>query len=509
MKNYLKAIIFASLSLGVLTGCEDFLERNPHDRVTDNTFWKTKADAEQGLTACYACLHSSPLFNIHSGEFDCLTDNGFNKDGGFTNIYLGNLNSQTGNICGSMYYNSYASIARFNELIFRVSKMDFSEEEKNRILGEGRFLRGMYYFYLTQLYGGLPLITEPYQIGDELLPRTSREDILKFVKDDLDFAIDHLADKPYTDGHAGKGAAKLMKVRVLMAQQNFAEASKLAKSIMNGTFKLADNYKTIFETSGQQNNPEIMFSTKYLAPLFRNDAPVFYGWWMRVNPYQSFVGTFECTDGKSIEESPLYDSKNPYDNRDPRLFYTVVCPGSEWGYAEFDIWDPVGNPTLGGLVKTPFTFRKYFDKTRTDRSDKNAGSDENDCVIMRYAEVLLNFAEAENEVNGPTKEVYDAINQVRGRKSVEMPPLPAGLNKDQMREAIRHERRVELAFECGSRFFDLKRWGIMEETLNGFVTGIDDFVYVYEPHYDLWPIPQGEIDIYAGHGLEYGQNPGY
>jgi len=126
---------------------------------------------------------------------------------------------------------------------------------------------------------------------------------------------------------------------------------------------------------------------------------------------------------------------------------------------------------------------------------------EQDWVVIRYSDVLLLYAEAQNEINGPDQSVHDAINAVRNR--VEMPDVPEGLSKEEMREAIRHERRIELAFE-GLRYYDLKRWRIAEEVLNNVTDGIIE--YNFEERFYNWPLPQAEIDRSQG---ELEQNPDY
>jgi starch-binding outer membrane protein, SusD/RagB family len=139
--------------------------------------------------------------------------------------------------------------------------------------------------------------------------------------------------------------------------------------------------------------------------------------------------------------------------------------------------------------------------------DPNYGTlDDNDFVLLRYADVKLMYAEAQNEAVGPDASVYQQVNEVRAR--VGMPALPEGLTQDAMRSAIRHERRVEIAME-GIRYFDLRRWGIAKEKLNGFVQSPqfpDNTICKYEDKYEYWPIPQTEIDRNAP---DLVQNPGY
>ena len=212
----------------------------------------------------------------------------------------------------------------------------------------------------------------------------------------------------------------------------------------------------------------------------------------------NLVSEFEFKDGTSFStENPLYNPENPIENRDPRLdmsaFYQQLVMG--------DVEQPVT-----GVLPTGYGLKKFVTRDKTQYPiGYNTRSDQ-DWVHFRYAEILLAIAEAENEVNGPTQKAYDAINSIRARKGVDMPPLPTGLNQTQMREKIRHERRIELAFE-GHRYFDLKRWRIIGEIMNNFdEPTLPLYKSVFEDRFYLWPIPQSEIDKNNGVLV---QNPNY
>jgi len=206
---------------------------------------------------------------------------------------------------------------------------------------------------------------------------------------------------------------------------------------------------------------------------------------------QNFVNSFECTDGLPYGESPLTNTVNPFQNRDPRLAKTVFVDHPDFGAGKVHL-PSNSRPTGYGLMKflepsnIPFGF--------STMSEQNA-------VVLRLADILLMYAEAQNEIAGPDASVYQAMTDLRAR--VDMPPYPAGLTKEQMRGRIRHERRVELAFE-GLRYFDLKRWRIADDILNGVTDGL--LPYHFEDKFYLWPIPQPEIDK-SGGVLE--QNPDY
>lgn len=244
------------------------------------------------------------------------------------------------------------------------------------------------------------------------------------------------------------------------------------------------------------------------------------GGWANTQPLQNLVDEYEMNNGLPITDPASgYDPANPYKDRDPRFYQTIIYNEKKWAGAT--IYTYVGKGPDGLNFKAGSTQTGYYmggkmlDENSTLISSYRPGS--HYWVFMRYAETLLNYAEAQNEAVGPDQSVYDAINAIRARPTVNMPPLPAGLSKDQMRDAIRHERRIEMALE-DTRFWDIRRWRIGEQVMNaaygmkitksGTTYNYEKFLVedrVYKPAYDLFPIPQAEIQ--RNKALE--QNPGY
>src|SRR5690606_3283343 len=205
-----------------------------------------------------------------------------------------------------------------------------------------------------------------------------------------------------------------------------------------------------------------------------------------VNPRQELVDAYECIDGLSISASPLYDPTNWKKNRDPRLAMTIK------GFEETAINSSGEEVTFNynGVSGTGYNPVKYcnWDALPIDYSTLS----EQDWILLRYADILLIYAEAMNEAQGPETSVYTAVNEVRSR--VDMPPLPAGLSQDQMRQRIRNERRVELALE-GIRWGDVKRWKTAEDYIPTLVDpGGTKRSFDPNKHY-LLPFPQSEIDV--------------
>ena len=224
------------------------------------------------------------------------------------------------------------------------------------------------------------------------------------------------------------------------------------------------------------------------------------GWYGAIAPYRNLVDDYEMANGKPITEAGSgYDAANPYENRDPRLKMTVLVPGDSHKNPDgstFAVTDP---------LLTGFNQKKYMDTSKLpwDRS-KITVTDMN-VVHTRYAEVLLAYAEAKNEVSGPDATVYDALDKVRTRTGVNLPPTDRTKynSKDLLREFIRHERRIELALE-GHRYFDLKRWGVMAAKLSA-VKNPAGVTLSFGEKNNVLPFPQNELD----RNKSLTQNAGY
>jgi hypothetical protein len=234
-----------------------------------------------------------------------------------------------------------------------------------------------------------------------------------------------------------------------------------------------------------------MFSVNFLAP--NNTAPwdMYYGDWDACAPMQNMVDAYECTDGQPYGTSPLTDTKNQFNNRDPRLRKTVYADSVDFGPGK------VHHPS--NLRPTGYGIIKFLEPNNMPYGFSTLS--QQDAVILRLGEVMLMYAEAQNEIAGPDATVYKAMADLRAR--VNMPAYPAGYTKDQMRQRIRHERRVELAFE-GLRHYDLLRWHIAGPVLNAVVSSLIN--YHFEDKFYHWPLPQTEIDKSGGVLI---QNPDY
>lgn len=486
-----------------------FLNQNPTDQLSTATFWKTQSDVDMALTGVYSHLIQGYDYtnSTNTGQgwgagtpyWESLTDNAFS--GAFSNVSIGSIEATTGTIQSDAYNSSYEAIEDCNIFLANVGKVQLSASVMNQYIGEVRFIRAWYYFLLAQLYGDVVLTFQP--LGDDpatfQLPRTPRAVVIDSVLSDLNFAAANLPNTSYS-GHAVRGTALGYLVKVYLDLQQWQNAMTTAKTIMSeGKFSLyTGGYRGLFLKPGQNNNPEIMFSGRYQIPNCYSPADYLYTYSSSFQPMSLLVNDYECTDGLPITSSSLYNPSAPYTNRDPRLLAAVLVPG---------VLYKGGIPFVPAAIgaSAGFLNKKGVDSTRATVIGTQS---DQDWDYLRYADVLLMYAEAENELVGPDNTVYNAVNAVRGRPSVNMPLLPAGLSQDSMRTRIYHERRIELALE-GQRYFDLKRWRLDRV----IIPAIKDPSGAYRtfPLRDtLWPVPQSEIDIANSYGnTGFKQTPGF
>lgn len=513
----IKPYMLALLLSGAATSCnQEILDVAPLDRLSAATFWKAEADADYALTGAYNYLYaggggySTSQFQIFA--WDHFSDNAYSQYnyGGGQSALSSGITPQSGDYVRNYYDNSYRAIAAINTFLANVDKV-LTGDKLTRYKGEAYFLRAFHYFWLAQLYGNVVITTEdPFGLDFKARKATStRDEVLKLVNEDLDKAIAGLPNDSYGNGHAVRGSAQGLKTRVLIFQKKYAEAATMAKQIIDGkVFALSADYGGNFYKPAQNTSKEIMFSVKYQLPNIShqdNGIAVPLQRWKGTLGTQDLIDEYETATGKQIKETSTdYNPATPYANRDPRMRMTFFFPGdtkasSGWPF----IGDlSVATPGKDSWIQGYYPVKKWLDPSLSNPDYGTLG--DNDFVLLRYADVLLMHAEAENEASGPAN-AYASINAVRARAN--MPALPTGLSQAEMRERIRHERRVELAIE-GIRYFDLRRWGIATQKLNGFVQNplFPNIKTKYEDKYEFWPIPQTEIDR---NSPDMKQNPGY
>lgn len=487
--------MLAGMSL-IGTSCSDFLETIPHDALSPSTTWQTEADAEKFLIGCYDgwADESGILY------WDCGSDFGFNYHihEGWRNIGNGSMTASN-QVAG---YYSFSMIRRCNDFLTNIANIEFAEEsKKNNMIGQVKTIRAYQYFLMNWIYGGVPII-ESYETAEEAqVPRNSEEEVKDFIYNELDEAIPMLYDAPEASGYIAKGTALALNMRASLFYGDYQRAKDAAKAIMDlEIYELDPSYENLFTLAGQ-NSKEIIASVQHDENLYSNwTIATMYnnadGGWSSMVPTQNLVDTYEMSNGLTKEEAGSgYDATHPFANRDPRMAMTILYPGMDWvGLTGKTILntldatiDGAKNPNYpddaDNASKTALTWAKYLNPYTQygDIWSTNAQP-----IVFRYAEVLLSYAEAENELNGPSAEVYNLLNQVRNR--VGMPDVDKNKynNQAKLRELIRRERSVELAGE-GLRRQDIIRWKddsgkmLAETVLNGPLTRVVGTVNTSEP----------------------------
>jgi hypothetical protein len=502
-KNIYTLISYFTLFLFVSCS-EDLLNLEPADQSSVETFWTSEDKAASALTGCY-----EPLIGPYLGEgawllkLEDITPNAFEIDdgSGASSIARGD-NNPTLPLVNGRYRIAYEGVGRTNTLLANIDAVPMNEELKNRFKAEARFLRALYYHNLVEYYGGVPLILDPPNNNIQgQLPRNTKAEILTVINNDLDAAAAELpvAYSSTNQGRATKGAALALKARSALYNGNWSEALLAAQSVIDlNEYSLFPDYRGLFLLENERNS-EVIFDVEFQFPEVTNN---YHELFQQGNVLKDLVDAYLMTDGQPITSSSLYDPENPFANRDPRLSQTLITIGSNFN----------GNLVTGDELfadLTGYAYKKYtYFLDDEVRSAPQPNQSEINPILIRYAEVLLTVAEAENELNGPTARAYEAINQIRKRASVDMPNVMPGLSQEEFREVVRLERRIEFAGE-GLYYQDIIRWRTAEVVMNA--NGLDQNGNVierrsFDPSRDyLWPLP--DRDILLNTNLD--QNPGY
>lgn len=550
MKKHNRIILSlaASLSL-VFTGCgDDMLDVAPQNIYTEEAVFSDVAFARGFLNEIYSGAPagydrggwlldaSTDIGNCHFPDAGARTFTQASLSPTSLPVFYGNW--WDGNV-PTIWQKNFQYIYRANYFLRNVDRVqpknDPEAAEKVRLKGEAYFLRGLFYHELYRWYGGVPLLAKPQNVDDQdlFIARSNAVETTNFILATLDSAASLLPEKRSGSelGRATKAAALALKGRQLLYAERWQESADASQAVMAMGYSLFANYEELFWAKNN-NNSEVIFAKQYTNvkdtrnhQLYQYHAPPWLSGWGGTQPTQELVDMYEMTDGTNFDWSNPTHSTNPYANRDPRFYATVFYDQAQFGGTTVDLR---ANSVYGirgsnnDRTRTGYFLRKFMEPAKFN-DGLGLWYGYNHWNEIRYAEVLLNYAEAKNEATGPDESVYKAINDVRAR--VKMPPIPGGLTKEQLRERIRKERTIELAFE-EHHFFDVRRWKdasgqILASTLlSKPVSGIDvsqDRTSVqpftqaatrtWDPKMRLLPIAQGEYAKYPAGRLE--QNPGY
>lgn len=516
--------------LNVLT--EDLI----YDEMDVNAYY-----AEQVLNNIYTYLPTG--FNRIDGVFlDAATDDAI-ASANVSDIQTLSLGRQgPGSTVDQIWEESYKGIRKVNIFLSKIDRVPMNEATKTNWKAEARFIRAMIYFEMIKRYGGVPLLGDRVMnITDDFnIPRSSFDQCARYITDELNMiqgnlrVEEGLATDP-TFGHITQGAALALKSRLSLYAASplnnpdnnpvkWDSAYVAAKAVMDlpyyglltgvGANAGAPTFRNVFIT---RKNKEVILAYQQAKnqSLERQNAPVGFSAPSPGNgamsPTQELVDAFPTITGTPVDKSSAAYIADPYANRDPRMEVTVFYNGSPWLKRPVETFDG-GLDRPGGSVlqtRTGYYLRKFMADFSTAAAYSNQ---DHNFIIFRYAEILLNFAEAANEL-GKTSEALAQLRAIRARAGIRpglaanQYGLPSNLSQDDMREAIRLERRIELAFE-EHRFWDMRRWKLAGTFFNTTLHGIkitqngNTLSYQEEevspllflaPQMYLYPIPNSEI----------------
>lgn len=473
-------VLVAALSLA---GCrKDFLNVEPPSVLTGSSYYRNAKDAEAAVTAAYNAVR-----NLNSDNYAKITEAPlddiliFNTQG----LNLDNWSLDPNDaIPDDVWQGAYEGIFRANLVLQHVPDIKMGQAQQNRILGEARFLRALFYWQLTTVFGSVPLVTtaDPSDPSKARIAKSPVDDLYKLIIDDLQQASSLLPLRSTYGsadvGRASKGSAQALLGKVYLYQKNNPQAELYLDSVIQSNeYHLLAKFSDLLVVN---NNTESIFEIQYAdltgqgTARIGNDYPQGQGGYANLLPTQTLVNDFE----NSSEPTAI-------NGKDPRLFYSIFRDG--------DPYDAVSPAFRSSWTPTGLAKKKgSYPVVRTNNA--NLGRN---FPVIRLADVYLMYAEAANE-NGHTAQAIGAINVVRER--VGMPDLPTAAyptdTKEEIFSAIVHERRVELAFEH-TRLADLQRWGLAAQQLasSGYLS----------PKNRYFPIPQQEIN----NNPKLKQNDGY
>ena len=470
--NPLKYILLFVIIL--FYSCEDKLDLAPESSNSAANFYQSEQDLEQALIGAYDALQSNGQYGLNFIYFmEVRSDNSYsrsitNSGGVFGDVELFRM-QPTNPLVDQSWESCYKGIQRCNTLINRATQIDLEENFQSRILGEAKFIRALTYFNMVRLWGDVPLlieeVTDPFAFFD--ITRTSATEVYQQIERDLQEAILELPENNIA-GRATKTAAQTLLGKVMLTQKKYAESKGQFEAVINSNrYILLDSYADIFKTNNE-NNKESIFEIQYLGgglgegSAFANN--------MAIDPSQ--IGNMGSVSGDNMPSVYIVEQ---YDDSDLRK--TV---------------------NIGFFNNSPYC-NKYI-----EIPSQNADGDKN-FIVLRYADVLLSYAEALNEIDFQSEGVaLDALNQIRSRAG--LPTYQSGdiPNKERFREAIEKERQLELAFE-NHRWFDLIRTGRALEVMNQHILKTGQMGNI-QARQLLYPIPQSQIDA-SGNAIT--QNEGY
>lgn len=565
-----KTILYGAALLLLVNACDSILDREVVLSLTEDDVLTLYNNTQSRAVAIYNYLPSG--FRCVDGAMMASASDEAEYTLETSSIQMFNVGSWNAknNPDGGSWWNNFRGIYLVNHFLANSDNLDLEmyrlnpddighEQYQNRLDNikrwkyEVRFLRAYFYFELIKRYGGVPVITRPVEIGDSF-PRNTLDSCVNFIVKECDDIALGLPIK-YTEqenlGRATRGAVLALKSRVLLyaasdlfnspekwasdyankdlisvktidRKERWKRAADAAKDVIDladAGYALSNNYQGIFRS---YTDTEIILARRDGASndFEKANYPVGYDLGNSGNtPSLNLLDDYEMLDGTAFDWSNKNHAANPYKGRDPRLAFTILSNMTKFNGRPVECWtggrDGKGVPRA---TKTGQYLLKYIDPELNLLEGRTSV---HTWILIRLAEVYLNYIEALNEYQPAHSDIKIYYNKIRQREGIKMPELPDGLDQDAVRQKIRHERRIELAFE-DHRLWDARRWmiaadnemgkGVLNIPLRGLEIlnrgGVPSYRPIeiekrnFEPKMYLYPIPQGDLDI-AG----WSQNP--
>ena len=469
----------------LLSSCKDsFLDLKPISSATSDNFYQNADDIKNAVSGAYASLQAGGISTNNYVFGEIRSDNTVPVASGsvtdqdeFDRFYIRTTNP----FINDRWNNGYRSISRCNAILDRIGNITMDESLKNRYIAEVKFIRALVYFELVRTYGDVPLILKEITDPDEgyNYGRSPKTEVYTQIENDL---TDAEATLPITysgadQGRASKGASKALLGKVYLTQKKYSQAAAKLKEVIDlGVYGLLPNYADVFD-SNNENNRENVFDIQFRSGGVGEGSP----WPNAFAPENS--GNAIIPFGGGGNNQPSTDLINSYELNDKRKEFSLAT-----SYVN------------ASGVTIPYNFvRKYRDVPAT------SGDNDNNIPIIRYADVILMYAEALNEIGyQPAGEAFTYLNQVRNRAGLGIVTAVEVPNQQAFRLAMEQERRVEFAFE-GHRWFDLVRTDRAIPVMNSKKDQLR-LVKTLTENDLVFPIPQSQIDINKD---KIQQNPGY
>lgn len=510
--------LICTVVLVLFAGCEKYLTNDHPTNVDDASWWNTEADVTNALNSVYAGMPDGS-----SGRqlmfLDALSDNAVARQSlrGDYESYVKGIQGSNWGVGNSLWNDDYLDIRRANRFLENMNRAYLPNEAlKKQYLNEAKALRAYYHMELFMFFGPVTIMKQSVTPAESSLPRNTEKQVYDFIISELTESANNLPLKYTINVDLKRFSAATcwgLISKLALYYKDYELAKTAAKKIIDMNLYslrksavLRSSYADLFLYVGEVNDERIFFrEITGSGNQWNTFAPQGTGGKTVVSPTASMVNAYETKQGKTIQElgpdSLAIYTKDPNykNNRDPRMIASVILPGTNFTGV---ILKPFENSGLDKLGEQNSTSTGYWINKYLDPRDKT-GTRTLDFMVMRYAEVLLNYVECLIELgdyNNP--DVVKYLNEIRSRAT--MPDVNTAVynNQAKLRELVRRERRVELAFE-GVRYYDIRRWGIFEQVMNGQVLGainpntnepVNVEVRSAKANRDMiWPIPQGEL----------------